>query len=129
MNFTITVPPGTTNHGNPRLLCIPPKWYNYVVFYFTNYFAHAATIITFLRQGFTETFITMLLALLLPSNAVRRASENILRCARIYRKDPLKQAAHVGGLCMVVKEAKMNPQATNQDIELSDSRPGLYITD
>lgn len=38
-NLTITVPNGATNHGISNLLCTPPSWTDYVIFYLTNYFA------------------------------------------------------------------------------------------
>lgn len=44
MNFTSSALPGIINHGDPKLLCHPPEWTEYVVFYFGNYLAHAATV-------------------------------------------------------------------------------------
>jgi hypothetical protein len=104
MNITITVPPHTSDHGNLRLLCLPPKWYDYIYFYFTNYFAHAATIATFPGQGFDEMCSAIFLAVLFPGTGVNRASQNIVRFARRFRNNPLKQAAYAGALCMVVKD-------------------------
>lgn len=79
MNITITVPEGSTNHGNPNLLCTPPNWYDYVIFYFANYFAHAATVITVPGQGTSETIEVIRNALLLPTSGVLRAMSAIRR--------------------------------------------------
>lgn len=43
-NSTLPLPPGTTNHGNPKLICLPTKWTDVIVFFLGNYVAHAATI-------------------------------------------------------------------------------------
>src|SRR2546423_328016 len=43
-NITITVPNGTTDHGDPHLLCLPAKWSDIALFFFGNYLAHAATV-------------------------------------------------------------------------------------
>jgi hypothetical protein len=32
MNFTLFVPEGTTNHSDPRLICTPRNWKDYIVF-------------------------------------------------------------------------------------------------
>jgi hypothetical protein len=53
-DLTLPVPPGSSNHGNPNLLCIPPRWFHYVLFYLSNYLAHAATVIKTPVQGRKE---------------------------------------------------------------------------
>jgi hypothetical protein len=40
INITISVPEGTSDHGNPNLLCTPTKWLDVLVFFFANYLAH-----------------------------------------------------------------------------------------
>ena len=35
-NITITVPQGTTNHGNQKLLCTPSKWTDIATFFLAN---------------------------------------------------------------------------------------------
>ena len=111
MNYTLVAPEGTTNHGNPYLLCIPPKWHDFIIFYFANYFAHAATIVTYPGQGLAETISAIITALLLPASGVGRAAGMIRRGARLA-KDPLKQATRAGALCMVVKDRVAHIQAT-----------------
>lgn len=77
MNLTITVPDGSSNHGNPNLLCTPPSWFDYILFYFSNYFAHAATVISTPGQGSEETFLAILAALLFPASGLTCALEAI----------------------------------------------------
>jgi hypothetical protein len=92
MNFTLVVPNRTTNHSNPYLICTPPKWYNLALFYFANYFAHAATVVSYPGQGTLETAFAVVTALLLPGSGVFRAAETILRHPGLIRNDALAQA-------------------------------------
>lgn len=101
MNLTITVPDGSSNYGNPNILCTPPHWHDYILFYLANYFAHAATIITRPGQGLPTTVIAIIAALL-PVSGIARAIEAIRRHS-ITETDLLKHAARAGALCMVVK--------------------------
>ncbi|KUJ21861.1 uncharacterized protein LY89DRAFT_778229 [Mollisia scopiformis] len=103
MNFTLVVPNGTTNHGNPHLLCTPPKWYDVALFYFANYFAHAATVVSYPGQGTLETALAVVKALLLPGTGVFPAAETTLRHPALIRGDALAQANRARALCMVVK--------------------------
>jgi hypothetical protein len=104
MNFTITVPEGTTNHGNPNLLCTPAQWYDFIVFFFANYFAHAASVVLEPGQSLRRTGVFILFALTLPGSGVVRALFAILRHAATETKNPLKRAARAGALCMVLKK-------------------------
>jgi len=112
MNFTILVPNGTTNHGNPNLLCTPPKWYDFLIFYFANYLAHAATIVTLPGQGALETSAAVIAALFIPTSGVMRATKVIIRRAGLVKNDPLRRAARAGALCMVVKALKTKESST-----------------
>ncbi|AEO66313.1 uncharacterized protein THITE_110760 [Thermothielavioides terrestris NRRL 8126] len=103
MNITVTVPEGSSNHGNPNLLCVPPSWSDYIIFYFSNYVAHAATVIMSPGQGWRETIIVVLSALLLPGSGIQRAITAIRRRSR-FQSDPLTRAARAGALCVVVRE-------------------------
>jgi len=103
MNITISVPIGTTNHGSPNLLCTPPRWYDYVVFYFGNYLAHAATVVLYPGEDITRTVVIILSALFLPTSGVIRAVRCLLRHAGTTTKNPLRRAAQAGALCMVVR--------------------------
>ncbi|KAL2841717.1 hypothetical protein BJY01DRAFT_217123 [Aspergillus pseudoustus] len=103
MNITINVPEGSSSHGDPNLLCTPPEWYDYILFFFTNYFAHAATIIAVPGQSITETICVAVTALLVPSSGIMRAVEVVIRRPLLRAADPLSRAAAATALCMVVK--------------------------
>ncbi len=106
MNITITVPEGESNHGNPSLLCVPPQWYDYMVFYLANYFAHVASIISTPGQGPRTTLAVLVPALFFPTSGVIRALLRIHRCA--WREaDTLKRAARADALCMVMAEHQL----------------------
>ncbi len=101
-NLTIPVPVGTSNHGNPHLLCVPPRWFDYLLFYLSNYLAHAATVIKTPGQGRKETVYVTLAALLLPGSGTMRATDAIRRSSRL-EPDPARRALRAGALCMVIR--------------------------
>jgi hypothetical protein len=68
INITISALSDSTNHG-PTLLCLPPQWYDLAVFFFANYFAHAASVISASGEPWFETLEVVLMALLFPSPA------------------------------------------------------------
>ncbi|KAL2785284.1 hypothetical protein BJX66DRAFT_61674 [Aspergillus keveii] len=103
MNLTISVPEGSTGHGDPQLLCTPPRWYGYILFFFTNYLAHATTVIAVPGQTTTETIFLAITALLTPSIGIFRAVEIFIRRPAFRMRNPLNQAAAARALCMVVK--------------------------
>jgi hypothetical protein len=102
INFTISAPPGSTNHSNPLLLCSPPKWYDFALFFFGNYFAHAATVISASGEPLHETLEVALMGLLFPISGVTRALPAIFHHAATER-DPVARAARAGALCMVAR--------------------------
>ncbi|KAI3556926.1 hypothetical protein CABS01_09867 [Colletotrichum abscissum] len=106
MNITITVPPGTVNHGDPRLICTPPIWTDFVIFYATNYFVHALTLPSRPGESILETCFTVLTALFLPSTGSLRAARWLLSHAGTVRRDELSRAIRAGALCMVVDETE-----------------------
>ncbi|KAF7555999.1 hypothetical protein G7Z17_g1731 [Cylindrodendrum hubeiense] len=106
MNFTITVPKGSSNHSTPNLICTPPQATDYIVFFFTNYFAHAATVVSKPGQSLARTCLFIVLALILPGSGIIRALSAILHHASTEFKNPAKRAARAGALCMVVRKSK-----------------------
>ncbi|OLN98028.1 hypothetical protein CCHL11_06840 [Colletotrichum chlorophyti] len=106
MNLTITVPEGTVNHGDPRLLCVPPLWTDFVIFYATNYFVHALTLPSRPGESVLETCFTVTTALFLPSTGSLRAARWLLSHAGTVRRDELSRAVRAGALCMVVDETE-----------------------
>ncbi|KAK3302748.1 uncharacterized protein B0T15DRAFT_314050 [Chaetomium strumarium] len=126
LNLTITVPDGSSNHGNPRLLCTPPSWFDYIIFFFSNYFAHAATVITNPGQGRKETIFVILAALLFPGLGIVRAMEAIRRHSS-FEFDPLRRALRAGALCMVVRLGSETSQGPNP-LTLEEGRRGVLVS-
>lgn len=111
MNFTVVVPEGTSNHGDPKLICLIPHWHDYLVFYLTNYLVHAATLVTFPGQSVSESISYALAALLLPSYGVLRIVK-LLFIRPGWEKDPLRRAASAGALYMVVARRRKEDLAS-----------------
>jgi len=108
-NITITVPNGTTDHGDPHLLCIPAKWSDLALFFFGNYLAHAATVKSQPGEPALSVLVAMVTALLYPTSGVIRGLNAILQSA-IFCKSPLKAACRAGALCMVVRGPDWKPR-------------------
>lgn len=107
-NITITVPDGTTGHGDPDLLCRPANWKDVIVFYLGNYVAHAATVITVPGELTESVIVTILFAILFPTSGVMRGARAIASFARSATND-LQKAACAGALCMVVRTEHWRP--------------------
>ena len=103
-NITITVPDGTSDHGNPSLICFPPHWYDYVLFFVGNYFAHAATVIPEPGMSLPRKIFSTTLAVLFPLFGLDRPLD-IFLTRPILAKTPLDRAARAWALCMVMKVA------------------------
>lgn len=116
-NFTVPVPEGTSNHGDPGIICTPTRWYEIIAFFITNYIAHAFTVKTIPGERLETRMVTVILALLFPFSGVARGLESILRPAKIfpYSSDELEIAARSGALCVVVRKDSWKP------------RPGIKI--
>src|SRR5271155_2634516 len=71
-NITITVPNGTTDHGDAHLLCIPAQWSDIALFFFGNYFAHAATVKLRPGEPAISCLMAIVLALIYPTSGVVR---------------------------------------------------------
>jgi hypothetical protein len=108
-NITITVPNGTTDHGDPHLLCIPAQWSDIALFFFGNYFAHAATVKLLPGEPTIPGLMAMAFALIYPSSGVVRGLNAIFQSA-IFCKSPLKTASRAGALCMVVRGPDWKPR-------------------
>jgi hypothetical protein len=110
MNITLLVPEGSSTHGNPSLLCSPPKWYDYIIFFGANYFAHAATVVSEPGQNATTSVLVALLVLFFPVSGLTRAVRAI-RSRAIFEKDPVRRAAKAGALVMVTdwRDPKQQP--------------------
>lgn len=108
-NSTIPVPEGTTNHGDPNLLCTRSTWSSVATFFAANYIAHAATVKIDPGQPVLLGFSSMLLALILPNFGAYKGIDAIRRCA-IFGSSPLQKAKKAGALCEVVRTWEWKPQ-------------------
>jgi hypothetical protein len=105
MNITVSVPPGTTTQGESDLLCIPPKWHDYLIFIAANYLAHAVTVVSCSGETWDRTLVAAVSALLLPVSGIGRALDSMWERPIFYR-DPFTRAARARTLCMVVSDSK-----------------------
>lgn len=121
-NFTLPVPAGSTNHGDPHLLCTPPSWTDYAVFFLTNYVAHVATVISSPGQGLPETLLTALMAFFFPCSGVVRAVRFIWWHASTER-DALRRAARAGALCMVVRDSSSRKRGGDPEDAAAEPSP------
>jgi hypothetical protein len=103
MNYTITVPDGSSNHGTPNLLCVPPTWFDYIIFFVSNYLVHAATIVTPPGATLVEVCFISANALFIPSSGALSAVRLLLKHAAWSRATNVCRAAKAGALCMVIK--------------------------
>jgi hypothetical protein len=87
-----------------------------VIFYFGNYFAHAATVQTYPGESLRSTIRALVLALLFPAAGISRGLTTIIRCAK-RQKTPLQIAARAGALCMVVRTKEWQPLSDGPPID------------
>lgn len=103
INITVTVATGTSNHGNPKLLCLQGKWYDEVVCFALNYFSHAATVKSLPGEQLSDTVLDILSALLYPFSGIHRGIERMFRRAAWFSESDLESVARAGALCIVVR--------------------------
>ena len=99
-NFTVALPNGTTNHGNPNLICVPATWHVTLLFFATNYVAHAATALSMPGETPSEAVLVLLTCLIIPASALNRSYRAIVLHAGLSN-DPLVRATRSNALCMV----------------------------
>ena len=107
-NVTLQVPYGTTDHGDPDSLCIPPTWIDIASFILFNYIAHGATVVS--NPGDSSTFGDVVIAILLPITGIKRALNSIFRHPRLTAKNDLEVAARSGALCMLIRKKGWKPR-------------------
>lgn len=108
-NVTISVPDGTTNHGDPQVLCTPSQWTDVVTFFLANFFAHVATVKSRPGEPALRGFLFMLLALFFPTSGVKRGLDAIF-CHAIIGGSPLQRAKKAGALCEVIRTHDWKPR-------------------
>lgn len=122
MNFSLTVPPDAQNHGDPGLLCLPPGWTDYFIFYATNYFAHAATLISHPGESLQETLLATANALFIPGAGALRAFRFLVLYLRGGPSTPLGKASRAGALCMVVDQNLLRDAA-----RITEGTPNFFF--
>jgi hypothetical protein len=110
INITVTVPPGTSTHGEPNLLCTPTKWFDVFLFFAVNYFSHAITVKSAPGEQTLDSVLDILSALFHPFSGVPRGIEAIFRHAAFFSSDDLQMAARAGALCIVVRDITWRPR-------------------
>ena len=121
-NVTLQVPYGTTDHGDPDLLCIPPTWIDIASFLLFNYIAHGATVVSY--PGDSSTFGDVVIAILLPITGVKQSLNSIFRHPRLTAKNDLEVAARSGALCMLMRTQNWKPQKGNNIRNVLINDPG-----
>jgi hypothetical protein len=120
---SIILPPGTTNHGDPNLLCLPATWSDVLSFFAGNYIAHAATVLSIPGQPAFVACLRIISALLFPVSGIRRGILAIFSGAKLAATD-LRMAARARALCRVVK---LDVYArTFREYSLTEGRKSFY---
>ncbi|KAG9232593.1 hypothetical protein BJ875DRAFT_544395 [Amylocarpus encephaloides] len=133
-NITIPLPSGTSNHGSPGLLCTPTTWPDVIVFYLSNYAAHAITTRSLPGEKRSSVALNVLTALFFPAAGALRGILGINSQA-IFGGNDLEKAARAGALCMVIRTPEWKPQDRDKlhntilRLPLLDSNSKTHITD
>lgn len=128
VNITISVPEGTSDHGDPNLLCTPTKWLHVLVFFFANYLAHAATVKALPGESTIDLAFAVFLAIVFPFSGVARGLEAIVRHAsfswhnKSFFCDDLQTAARAGALCIVVRNEDWDGLSLNSSTVIKPAR-------
>jgi hypothetical protein len=83
-NITISAPEGTSDHGDPALLCTPAKWSDVITFILANYVAHAGTVNPYPGEHSASVFVAMILAIIFPSSGIARGLTSVLRFTNVW---------------------------------------------
>lgn len=115
--------PGFFHRGNCKLLCRPTTWTDIILFYFGNYAAHAATVVSHPGQSLMSTLLTIVTALFFPGSGVRNGIAAI-RSFAIFGDTNLQVAARAGALCAVVKVSPADRQIEGETNDQAGSGSG-----
>jgi hypothetical protein len=114
-NITIALPEGTSNHGEPGLLCFPTGWTDLITFYLGNYAAHAATVKFLPGERMRDMVPTVIISLLFPAFGAFRGIMNILSVPIFAKKQgPFQMAVRARALCMVIRGINWVPIAGDE---------------
>ena len=146
VSLNITVPEGSQDRGNPRLICLPTTPLSIITFFAGNYFAHAATVLTRPSAPLTEQIAVVVLALLCPASGLARAiaitsrfsfRKSVLNRLILCRWIPgvsyesredgpsqvqqdLRTAARAAALCTLIRTRNFRPQSFTGNKELAN---------
>jgi hypothetical protein len=110
INMTMSVPAGTSDHGDPNLLCTPINWFEILVFFLANYIAHAATVKALPGENANDIIFAVFLAITFPFSGVARGLEAIARRTLLHcHANDLQTAVRAGALCIVIRDENWKP--------------------
>ncbi|KAF2469420.1 uncharacterized protein BDR25DRAFT_356652 [Lindgomyces ingoldianus] len=121
-NITIKVPQGSSNHGDPHLLCRPRKAADVAAFFLGNYVAHAATLKNLPGQSIFQSFLDLIFALFFPVSGVIRGL-NAIYGAVAFRETPLTSTLMAGAPCEVVRTDAWEPEPEDKIRNLRIIKP------
>ena len=98
-NITLAVPAGTSNHGDPHLLCTPSKWTNIAAFFLANFFSHAATVKSLPGEPAMPAFFALLLSLIFPTSGVIRTTNCYTSARHLWQNASRYRCKSRGSLC------------------------------
>lgn len=113
--INVTVPDNAFQHDDPHVVCLPTRWYKFVVFYLVNYVAHAATVKSIPGEQLPSIVFNIVSALFFPYYGISRGLEAVIRGGAFY-SDQLIRAAQSGALCTVIRTDTWEPRA-NQTVK------------
>ncbi|KAJ7898543.1 hypothetical protein B0H14DRAFT_2557041 [Mycena olivaceomarginata] len=93
----ISVPDGATTHGDPHTLCTPASAFDVVLFYLTNYFAHAVTVKLYAGEAGMAKYLSYVRS---PTPSPRQISCGVLQA--IVRRGGLEKRILIRSLTFVV---------------------------
>ncbi|CAN9199911.1 unnamed protein product [Alternaria alternata] len=119
--------PGLWHNGDCSLLCRPAKWYDILIFFFGNYLAHVATVVSRPGASVFDQILNLISALVFPFSGFGLGLEAIVSWA-IFAPTSLETAARAGALLRVVqteeaREAVLedsNTQAIDSEVAQSE---------
>ena len=133
-NIAITLPSGTTQHGNLDLICTPANHNDIIYFFFVNYATHALTTVVLPGEGWESYLTNALASLLFPSFGAYRGlraifvgyatirkrfksekweqvdSETLNNRQKASQARDLQKARRAGALCMIVRSSDWVPE-------------------
>jgi hypothetical protein len=109
VGLNLTVPNGTSQHGNPRIICAPMTVLGLLPFFAGNFLAHIATVKSSPGETVAVTAFNVLLAFVFPTSGLMRGLNAIARRV-LQGKSEIDSACRAGALCVVVRNSSWRPR-------------------